>query len=153
MKYILILLISIVFAQVPSITHAFGQETQEEIPVWTCSTMTNLLSLIEVDTTLKPHEYYIDEEIDTTLTSEYELIPIKGKPLLDFTLETPADRCFQIYIDFQGGWFENWLNMRDSILAICPNMIDVRIEYEGIIQDYTMEEFLERLGFIEWLKQ
>ena len=70
---------------------------------------------------------------------------LKSKPLLDFTLETPADKCFKILIEFQDGWFENIFNEKD----LCPNMIDVRIEYEGIIQDYTMEEFLTRLGFKE----
>lgn len=72
---------------------------------------------------------------------------IESRPFLDFTLQTPATQCFQILLEFQDGWLENMVDMRDSL--ICPNMIDVRIEYEGIIQDYTMDEFLERLGFKE----
>ena len=73
--------------------------------------------------------------------------PIKAEPLLDFTLQTPATQCFQILLQFQDGWLENMVDMRDSL--ICPNMIDVRIEYEGRTKDYTMDEFLERLGFNE----
>ena len=76
-----------------------------------------------------------------------EEVPIEAKSLLDFTLKTPAEKCFQILLQFQDGWLENMTDMRDSI--ICPNMIDVRIEYEGKITDYTMDEFLERLGFKE----
>ena len=90
------------------------------------------------------------ETKDTTLT-EYILQPIESQPLFDFTLQTPATECFQILLEFQDGWLENMTDMRDSI--ICPNMIDVRIKYEGIIKDYTIEEFLERLGFTEWLEK
>ncbi len=76
-------------------------------------------------------------------------IPINQKetPFLDFELRTPATKCFQILLVFSDGWLDNMLKIKDSLEIICPNMIDVRIEYEGIIQDYTMEEFLERLGF------
>ena len=78
---------------------------------------------------------------------ELELHPLETTPLLDFTLQTPATECFQILLQFQDGWLENMIDIRDSL--ICPNMIDVRIEYEGIIKDYTMDEFLKRLGFKE----
>ena len=72
---------------------------------------------------------------------------IEATPLLDFELRTPAAQCFQILINFQDGWLDNMFKIKDSMEIICPNMIDVRIEYEGIIQDYTMDEFLKRLGF------
>lgn len=57
MKYILTLLIGFTFAQVPSITHAFGQDTQPEIVVADTTTvggremveLTNLFGEITVD--------------------------------------------------------------------------------------------------------
>ncbi len=68
------------------------------------------------------------------------------KTPLDFGYEL-QEECFQILIEFQDGWVDNMLNLKDTIL--CPNMIDVRIEYEGKTTDYTMDEFLKRLGLKE----
>ena len=43
-------------------------------------------------------------------------------------------------------FFVMWYLVGSDINSICTEIVNVRIEYDGKITDYTAEEFLERLG-------
>ncbi len=155
MKYILILLVSFAFGQVENDidnlvikSERIGMKTYRlAVNIWAIDNQLSLdmeaIDNLYKETKKEIEEIVIEQETDTTLKSQgYDPIPLS-----DFALESPADKCFQILLQFQEGWLDKMFDMRDSL--ICPNMIDVRINHEGIIKDYTMDEFLERLGFKE----
>ena len=123
MKYILILLISFTFAQVIA-PIGMGEEKD---------TFYDDVNI----------ERYLDTgfPVDTILT-------IETKPLSDLEFYSLEPECYEIVLDFQDGWeavFDN-----DSI---CPETIDVRVKVGDKTIEYTVEEFMERLGFIEQLKE
>jgi len=153
MKYILILIISFAFGQgsierLATTSERIGKKMYRvAVKMWAIENHISLdikaIDRIYEETKKEIEESMLTEgEIDTTQIEHFDLT---ANPLLDFTLETPATQCFKILIELQDGWLDNIFNLKDTIL--CPNMIDVRIENEGIIKDYTMDEFLERLGF------
>ncbi len=77
-------------------------------------------------------------EKDTTLTS----LTIDNSELDFYPL---VAECYKVRLEFKDGW-EDFFFDYDSI---CPDIIDVRITVGNKTIDYTMDEFLERLGFKE----
>ncbi len=62
---------------------------------------------------------------------------------IEMNNDIPITQCFKIVWEFEEGW-------EDMVIdSTCTETIDVRIKRGGKTIDYTAEEFLKRLGFIE----
>ena len=117
MKYILLLLISISYAQVPILPIGMGE------------------SKIDTFTQEIKFEFEVDDDFVRALNLQYDP-------------EFYNAKCFKAILEFADGWEDIF-----DVDSICTEIIDVRITVGDKTIDYTAEEFMERLGFIEWLKK